>query len=295
MAATSKAAALLAALALSAPAPALAQLRVLKSTAPKTLPPVEAEIWPYPPPDPQSWWDDPRPMAPEAADPLGGRRLGRTARENLVDNGVEPTLYRLWDLPPLQTQVLHDDEMILEVWTRPSRSVRQAVIRITVRGDGKAFVQGRAGEACCEPGIRRRMGFDAELPAGAAATFLALRGNPMWDSPRDVGVVDSRVSTDALCVDGIAYDLTLLVPGRSRALRRACDDVEIGQIADALAPTVAAALGHDPRFDVLFRRGADFSSARAAYADLIQNGGTLRPDPKARPQRAAGEPPPAAP
>jgi hypothetical protein len=155
-----------------------------------------------------------------------------------------------------------------------------------VRGDGRAFVQGRAGEACCDPGIARRVGFDAELPPDAAARFLALRDHPMWASPRDVRVMDPRVSTDAVCIDGISYDLTLVIPGRTRALRRACDDVEVGQVADALSPAIAAALGHEPRFDVLFRRGADFAAAKAAYADLVQNGGGLRPDPQARPQTA---------
>jgi hypothetical protein len=288
MAATSKAAAVLILVPVlwALCAPAQAQLRVMKSTAPKNLPPAEAEIWPYPAPDPQSWWDDPRPKAPEEADPLGERRASRSERAGGIDNGIEPTTYRLWGLPPLQTQVVRSGEMILEVWTRPSRGVRQAVIRITVRGDGRAFVQGRAGEACCEPGIARRVGFDAELPPDAGPKFLALRDDPMWASPRDVRAVDPRVSAGGVCIDGVSYDLTLVVPGRTRVLRRACDDVEIGQVADALAPAVGAALGHEPRFDVLFRRGSDFASAKAAYADLVQNGGSLRPDPQARPQTA---------
>jgi len=283
MAATSKAAAVLTLVPVfwALCAPAQAQLRVMKSTAPKDLPPAEAEIWPYPAPDPQSWWDDPRPKAPEEADPLGERRASRSERAAVIDNGMESTTYRLWGLPPLQTQVVRSGEMILEVWTRPSRGVRQAVIRITVRGDGRAFVQGRAGEACCEPGIARRVGFDAELPAEAGPKFLALRDDPMWATPRDVRAVDPRVSAGGVCIDGVSYDLTLVVPGRTRVLRRACDDVEIGQVADALAPAVGAALGHEPRFDVLFRRGSDFASAKAAYADLVQNGGGLRPDPQA--------------
>jgi len=81
-------------------------------------------------------------------------------------NGVDPNLYRLWALPPLQWQALRGAEMILEVWTRHANSVRQTVARIVVRRDGKAFVQGRAGLACCEAGIARRVRFDAELPEG---------------------------------------------------------------------------------------------------------------------------------
>jgi hypothetical protein len=290
MAAPSQAAALLAALTVGAVAtggPAHAGLKVARSAAPKDLPPAEAEIWPWPAPDPQSWWDDPRPAAPEAADPLGERRLGRDERPIQPDNGVAPAAYRLWDLPPLQAQALRQGEMILEVWMRPSRGVRQAVIRIVVRRDGKAFVQGRAGEACCRPAIGRRVGFDAELPDDATATFLALRGQAMWQSPRDVRVRDPRVSTDNICVNGTAYDLTLAVPGRARTLHRECDDAEIGQVADALAPAVAAALDHEPRFDVLFRNSADFSAARAAYDELVAAGGSLRPDPDARRPPAA--------
>ena len=282
MAAPSQAAALLTALVLGLCGPAHAELKVARSTAPKDLPPAEAEIWPWPAPDPQSWWDDPRPAAAETADPLGDRKLGRDERPIEPDNGIDPTGYRLWDLPPLQSQALRDGEMILEVWMRPSRSVRQAVIRIVVRRDGKAFVQARAGEACCQPAIGRRVGFDAELPEGSAASFLTLRAAAMWDTPRDVRVRDPRVSTDNVCVNGTAWDLTLAVPGRARTLHRECDDAEIGQVADALAPAVAAALGHEPRIDVLFRRNADFSAARAAYGELVEGGGALRPDPDAK-------------
>jgi hypothetical protein len=245
--------------------------------APADLTPAEAAVWPYPAPDPKSWWDDERPKPPEAADPLGGRRLSARDRLAPVDSGVAPTVYRLWGLQPLQTQPLTEGEMILEVWTRPARSVRQTVIRVTVRRDGRAFVQARAGYACCEPGIARRVGFDAELPAGAAAAFLALRTASMWDAPRDVRVFDPSVSTAAICVDGVAYDLTLLVSGRARSLRRACDDAAIGQVADALTAAFAAALGHEPRFDVLFPGGAGFAAARGAYQDLLAAGGSLQP------------------
>lgn len=259
---------------------------------PKGLPPAEADIWPFPPPDPKAWWDDKRPAAPEAADPLGGRRMGRGDRLIQVDSGVDPSTYRLWGLTPLQWQLLRGDEMILEVWVRPARSVRQSVVRITVRRDGKAFVQGRAGLACCEADIARRMGFDAELPPGQAQAFLALRADPVWAAPHAVRVSEGPDVAEDVCVDGTSYDLTLVVPRRSRSIRRACDDAAIGQAADVLQPALRAALGHDARFDVIFPRGADFAAARTAYRDLIAHGGALKPDPQARPRPPGAAPPP---
>jgi hypothetical protein len=259
---------------------------------PKGLPPAQAETWPYPPPDPKGWWEDKRPLPPEAADPLGARRLGARERTIPVDSGVDPSTYRLWGLPPLQWQLLRGQEMVLEVWVRPARTVRQSVIRLTVRRDGKAFVQGRAGFACCEAGIARRMGFDAELPAGQAAALLALRTDPLWAAPRDVRVSEGLDISESVCVDGVAYDLTLMVPGRARSVRRACDSAAIGQAAAPLEAALSAALGHDARFDVIFPSGASFASARAAYAGLIAHGGALKPDPKARPQPPGVEPAP---
>ncbi|RAK58647.1 hypothetical protein DJ021_01960 [Phenylobacterium hankyongense] len=254
----------------------------------------EAEIWPFPAPDPRTWWDDKWPAAPEAADPLGGRKLGRSERLIAIDNGVDASTYRLWGLLPLQWQLPRGEEMILEVWVRPARSVRQSIVRITVRRDGHAFVQGRAGFACCEAGISRRIGFDAELPAGAAQTFLALRNHPMWNAPREVAVAEGGQAADAVCLDGVSYDLTLVVPGRSRSLRRACDSAAIGQVADALEPALGAALGHDPRFDVLYPGGAGFGGARNAYRELTAAGGTLRADPNARRRSPGAEPQPEA-
>ena len=261
---------------------------------PAPAPPEDAGLqpWPYPAPDPKTWWADDWPAPTEAQDPLAGRKFGRRERATPIDNGVDPTLYRLWGLPPLQWQVLRGDEMILEVWTRHANSVRQTVTRIVVRRDGRAFVQGRAGLACCEPGIARRVRFDAELPEGSGATFLALRDDPVWETPRDVEVVESGGSADALCVDGVSYDLTLLVPGRSRSLRRACDDVEIGQVAGVLEPALRAALGHDARFDAVFPRGADFSNARRMYQSVIEEGGALKPAPTTRAQAPSFTPEP---
>jgi hypothetical protein len=258
---------------------------------PPGLTPAEADIWPYPEPDPKTWWTETRLRVPEAADPLGGRRLPRGDRLPGIDNGIDASTYRLWGLMPLQWQILYPGEMILEVWVRPATSVRQSVVRIVVRRDGRAFVQARAGLACCEAGISRRVGFDAELPAGSAQTFLALRNHPMWQAPRLVRVSQSG-NAEGVCVNGVGYDLTLVLPRHSRSLHRACEDEEIGQVADALEPALRAALGHEPRFDVLYPGGVDFHLDRKAYQDLVAGGGSLRPDPNARPEPPGAEPKP---
>lgn len=268
-----------------APAPAGAQ-----TSEPAAQP--AADDWPWPAPDPRTWWDDEWPKPPEVADPLGGRRLGRNERPLPVDNGFPPLLYRLWALQPLQTQILRGNEMILEVAVRPTNSVRQSIIRVTVRRDGDVFVQGRAGLGCCEAGIARRVGFDAEAPEGSADRFLALRNLPLWESPRDVRVDEGGGAADAICVDGTSYELTLAVPGRTRSVRRACDKAAIGEAADALEAAFSVALGHEPRFDVIFPDEADFSAARRAYDSLIAGGGRLKPAPNARPQPPTFEPSP---
>jgi hypothetical protein len=289
-------------IALSLAAPASAQIPLIvpfpaKKAKPVQLgpppgtPPFEAEVWPFPAPDPKSWWDDKRPKASEAADPLGGRRIRRGEALPRPDNGVEPSTYRLWGLMPLQWQLLRGDEMILEVWTRPAGSVRQSVTRVLVRGDGDAFVQARAGLACCEAVIGRRVGFDAKLPAGSAERFRALARQPLWASPRDVRVMEAGAA-DAVCLEGTAYDLTLALPGRTATLHRACDPAEVGEAADVLEAVLGAALGHDPRFDVLFPGGASFASARGAYRELAANGGRLKPNPDARPLPPGSEPAP---
>jgi len=258
---------------------------------PKDLPKWEADVWPYPAPDPKAWWTDKRPKVEEAADPLGGRRIGRGERLPAVDNGLDASTYRLWGLMPLQWQVVRPGEMIVEVWVRPSNSVRQSVVRAIVKGD-EAFVQGRAGLACCEAGISRRMGFDAKLPPGWADRLAALSKHPAWTSPRDV-LVDEAGSAEALCVEGTSYDLTLVIPGgRSWTLRRACDPAEIGEAADILEAVLGAAMGQDPRFDVIFPGGANFTTARNAYRSLVANGGRLTRDPQARAEAPRIEPRP---
>jgi hypothetical protein len=272
------------AIAVTAAAPAGAQIPLIipiplkkkpPPGPPKDASPLQQEIWPYPEPDPQSWWDEKRLKIPEAADPLGGRRIRKGERLPVVDSGVEASTYRLWGLMPLQWQLLRDDEMILEVWTRPTNTVRQTVTRVTVRRDGKAFVQGRAGLACCEAVIGRRVGFDAELPDGSADRFRALRNLPLWSSPKNVRVAEAGAA-EAFCVEGSSYDVTLAVPGATRTVHRACDPAAIGQAADVLEAVLGAAQGHDPRFDVVFRGGVNFTSARNAYRDLIAGGGQLK-------------------
>ena len=248
-------------------------------------PPASPET--FPAPDPALWWSESWPKPAEAADPLGGRRAGRTERSAPVDNGVEPLLYRLWSLQPLQTQLVRRGEMILEVWARPARGVRQAVIRVTLRADGKAFVQGRVGLGCCDPRIGRLVAFDEDLAPEQLAAFRRLADHPMWTQPRQTEVEDSDGSASALCVDGVAWDLTLVTPGRSRHLHRACLEEETGSVADALGPALVAALGQDPRFDVVFPRGADFSREKAIYDALVARGGRLKPARTDRPQPSA--------
>jgi len=257
---------------------------------PPNIPPAEAAIWPFPPPDPKSWWEEKRLKPTEAADPLGGRRIRRGERLAEPDNGVAPSTYRLWGLMPLQWQLVRGDELILEVWTRPSGSVRQSVARVIVRG-ADAFVQARAGLACCEAVIGRRIGFDEQLPPGSAQRFRALAALPLWGSPRDVRVAEEG-AIDAVCVEGTAYDLTLVRPGRAVTLHRACDPAEVGEAGEVLEAVLSAALGHDPRFDVIFPRGVSFAGARGAYRALLAEGGRLKPNPDARPAAPGDEPAP---
>ncbi|MDO8902240.1 MAG: hypothetical protein Q7V15_12910 [Phenylobacterium sp.] len=267
MATKTQRAALGLALSLMAATPGLAQ-------APTAAPPGAA--WPYPPPDPGEWWSAERPALSDAADPMARRRLPRSGPAPVV-TPIEPTLYRLWGLPPLQTQVVYGGEAMIEVWRRPSNSVEQMVIRLTARRDGKAFVQVRAGRACCEPDIARRVGFDMELPAGYRARIQALAAASVWDSPRDAVAQEGNASVGSICLDGVAFDLIRLTERQGGALRRDCDEAEVGEVAELLETAVGAALGHEPRIDVLLPNGADFSRERAAYGALIGGGGRIKP------------------
>lgn len=239
---------------------------------------------PSPLPDPAIWWSPEVARPPPEVEPLYNRRLGRDERLVPIDNGVEPLLYRLWGLQPLQSQVLRKGDLIVEAWARPARGVRQAVIRVTLRRDGRAFVQARAGLGCCTPEIGRRVDIDAELAEVQIAPLRALSADPAWSQPRSVIVDYGGGAVSALCVDGVSWDVTLLVPGQARHLRRACDDAEIGSIARILATTVGAAVGRDPRFDAVLPRGADFSRQQRAYDDLLAGGGILKAGDSDRPQ-----------
>jgi hypothetical protein len=238
-------------------------------------------------PDPAIWWSPEVPRPPSELEPLYNRRLGHDEQPIPIDNGVEPLLYRLWGLQPLQSQVLKRGEVILEVWARPARGVRQAVIRVTLRRDGRAFVQARAGLGCCTPEIGRRVDINAELAEPQIAPLKALPGDPAWGQPRAVIVDQGDGSVAPLCVDGVSWDVTLLVAGQARHLRRACDDAEVGSIAPILSAVLATTAGRDPRFDAILPRGADFSRQARAYAVLIQSGGRLIPGDNSRPQPPA--------
>lgn len=264
--------------ALVAPAPAQAQLFGL-GRKPPPPPPVEAEALPPPPPDPKEYWEDTEPKIEERLDPLGDRRASRAeakAPPREINNGVEPLLYRLWGLQPLQLQLVRNGEAIVEAWVRPSGSVRQAVIRVIVRRDGRAFVQARAGFGCCRAEILRRIGIDQEMAAGSGEPFLALAQDPVWSQPKEVIAAEKGVgAVEAVCVNGVSYDVTLVTAGAVRHLRRNCDPVEIGSIAPVLGPVIGAALGREPLFDYLFPKGADFSDQAEAYRAFTESGGRL--------------------
>lgn len=105
------------------PAPAAAQLIPLFRRPAPAPPPAEAAP---PPPTPEEYWNSRYPDPTDAEDPLGDRRVSRKelAAPRVIDNGVDPLLYRLWGLPPLQSQLVREGEIILETWVRPSGGVR---------------------------------------------------------------------------------------------------------------------------------------------------------------------------
>ena len=247
-----------------------------------------------PPPDPQAWWTDKWPAKPEAMNPLQ-RRIRRGERPPGLDiqNGVPPLLYRLWRLLPLQHQLVRRGEAIVEMWARPAETVRQAVVRVTLRADGRAFVQARTGYGCCEPEISRLVAFDEELAPERAAAVRAILQDPLWGQPGLVAIVEDGQTLDLICVNGVSYDVSLVIPGGARALHRACSGEQIGSIAPVLSAVLSAALGYDPRFDVVFTRGAGFEADRRDYQALLSRGGGLKPAPTDRVQSPLVlEPPP---
>jgi hypothetical protein len=252
----------------------------------------EGAVQQAPPPDPAAWWSPKVARPPSEVEPLHGRRLAKGERPVSIDKGVEPLLYRLWGLQPLQSQILRKGELILEVWARPAGDVRQAVVRLTLRDDGRAFVQARAGFGCCTPEIGRRIDINAELDRASAQTLRSVSADPAWNQPRSVIVDYGGGAVSALCVDGVSWDVSLLVSGQARHLRRACDDAEVGSIARILATALGSTIGRDPRFDAIFPRGADFSRQASAYAALIQSGGRLIPSENSQPQASTPPPPP---
>ena len=91
-----------------------------------------------------------------------------------------------------------------------------------------------------------------------------MRTLPLWSAPRDVRVSQGHDLAETICVDGTDYDLTLMLPGYARSLRRSCDSAAIGEVAAVLEPVLRAALGHDRRFDIIFPgAGASFQSMPA--------------------------------
>ena len=238
-----------------------------------------------PPPDPNAWWTDDWPAKPDAADPLK-RRIRRGERPpGLSLTAVPPLLYRLWKLPPLQDQLVRRGEAVVEMWARPAETVRQAVVRVTLRGDGRAFVQGRAGFGCCEPEVSRLVAFNEELSPDRAAAVRAILTDPLWNQPGWAAVFEEGQNIDTVCVNGTSYDVNLVLPTGARSLHRACSGEQIGSIAPVLTALLSAALGYDTRFDVVFPRGVTrYQDDLRAYQSLIERGGTIQPAPNNRDQ-----------
>jgi hypothetical protein len=252
------------------------------AAAQQAPPPLDPNLPPTPP-DPVAWWSPEVPRPSSDVDPLYGRRLGRHEQPVPIANGVDPLLYRLWGLQPLQNQLVRRGEMVLEVWARPARGVRQAVIRVMTRRDGRAFVQARAGLGCCTPEIDRRVDINAELASEQIPALKALVGNAIWSQPRDVTIDYGDGSVSPVCLDGVAWDITLLVAGQARHLRRACDDAEVGSIADALT----LALGCRGRTRCSLRRGVPARRGPVTPEDGLRSSSGLGRPAEAGRERAA--------
>lgn len=226
-----------------------------------------------PTPDPKAWWSAPE-QRNELADPLGARRAPKGSV--VIPAPVDASVYRLWGLMPLQTQVLRRDETVYEVWVRPVDASKQAVVRITMRTDGRAFLQARAGRGCCAAGISRLVSFDRELEPAARNQLRSLRSDKVWSQPQHV-LVQEEGAVAGVCVEGTAYDLLRVEARRTVHLRRSCDPAEVGSIAAALRTVLSPSQGIDPRFDAAFKNGVSFEKDAAEFAGLLARGGKLRP------------------
>ena len=257
-------------LSLLAAEPAAAQ--IFRRPAPPPPPPAAAEVI-----TPEEWWSDQEVVQEARFDPLANRRW--TSNDTRVrakfDNGADASLYRLWGLQPLQVLSLRRGEAIFETWYRPTDSSRQAVVRVIVRNDGRAFVQARAGRGCCAPDITRRVDINEELGPETRKAFVALMESPVWRQPRHVVVSENGDTVEPLCVAGASYDLTLVDMRRAVHLRRSCDPAEVGSVAEAAQTIVRAAMGRDPRFDAVFAKER-FDRYQQAYADLVATGGEIK-------------------
>jgi hypothetical protein len=173
--------------------------------------------------------------------------------------------------------VLRPGEAVFEVWVRPTGGSHEAIARLTVRRDNKVFIQARAGMGCCRPDIARRVDIDQLIKADAAP-LKALAKSPLWSQPREIEIARPNVAAP-ICVKGAGYDVTLLEYNRSVHLRRICDSEAVGSIAPVLQAVLGAAMGKDPRFDALFRGGADFAFEKGEFDTLVAEGGRLNPKP----------------
>ena len=83
--------------------------------------------------------------------------------------------------------VLRPGEAVIEVWVRPSGASHEALARLTLRRDGKVFIQARAGMGCCRPEIARRVDIDQVLDP-KAGDFSALAKSAVWKQPANVEI-----------------------------------------------------------------------------------------------------------
>jgi hypothetical protein len=259
----------------------LAVILVLTVTTSAAAAPKPAPV--APPPDPAAWWSGAEPPVTAAQDPLANRRPGRGGFVPLAPlQAIEASYHRLWGLPPLQSQIVRAGESVIELWVRPEGDQRQAVIRVTSRGDGRSFLQARAGIACCRPEIIRRVDVDVALESGWAAKLAKVAEDPAWNGLEDVYIDEGGGALQTVCVGGVSYDLYRVTEGRAVHLRRDCGGPEVGSVATVLEPVIGAALGRDPRLDLMFPKGGDFSAAAESFQELLASGGRLAASP-ARP------------